>query len=383
MKRIVRWLVLCCFVTGSLWAQDHSALLVGWDGAHRAHVTSLLQEGKLPNLQALIAEGKLVDIDVTSGATDTKAGWTQILTGYKPEISGVYNNARFRDVPAGYSIFERLKAQYGNTNIACLAAIGKTMHCGEIRPPFKKPFEEGSADLAADQKNRRKPGQPGANEKQMGIIVEENGQKFVVFNGSPYYTMHKSCDAWDYGLVKDLVVGDKALALLDQYGKTPFFFFVHFAEVDHSGHRHGEDSKAYDDAIISGDTQLGRMMAKLTELGVAEKTLIYVVSDHGFDLGSKRHGEAPHVFLGTNDKAVMRNGTRADIAPTVMAQLGLDLAKLEPALDGETLTKPATKPAGPSEVLVKHKKPGKKKPGASRGGSSIPATSPVDARTGT
>jgi len=36
-----------------------------------------------------------VDVDVTSGATDTKAGWTQILTGYRPEITGVYNQAFF------------------------------------------------------------------------------------------------------------------------------------------------------------------------------------------------------------------------------------------------------------------------------------------------
>lgn len=332
---------------------------MGWDNAHRDHVKALLQAGKLPNLQALIAQGALVDIEVTSGATDTKAGWTQILTGYKPQITGVYNNAWFRDVPAGYSIFERLKARYGKDSIACLAAIGKKAHCGEIQPPFKKPLKEGQADVADDRKNRKNPVQPGATEKQFNI-VEENGQKFVVFNGSPYYTMHNSCDEWQYGLLKDTVVGDKALALLDQYGKKPFFFFVHCAEVDHSGHQHGEKSAEYDAAIISGDTQLGRITAKLKELGLAEKTLIYVTADHGFDVGGKGQHKAPYVFLGTNDKAVMRNGTRADIAPTVMTEMGLDLAKVEPPIDGETLTKPATKPAEPSEVIGKRKKPARK-----------------------
>ena len=93
--------------------------------------------------------------------------------------------------------------------------------------------------------------------------MEENGQKFLVFEGSPYYTMHKNVDEWHFGLMQDEKVGDKALELLDKYGKKPFFFFVHFAEVDHSGHRHGEPSKEYNDAIISGDKQLGRIVEKL------------------------------------------------------------------------------------------------------------------------
>ena len=89
-------------------AMPHNVMLIGWDGASRDHVKALLAEGKLPHLKHIINEGKLVDITVTSGATDTKAGWTQILTGYRPEVTGVYSNSRFRDVPAGYSIFERL-----------------------------------------------------------------------------------------------------------------------------------------------------------------------------------------------------------------------------------------------------------------------------------
>ena len=134
--------------------------------------------------------------------------------------------------------------------------------------------------------------------------------------------------------------------MLDKYGQKPFFFFVHFAEVDHSGHKHGEPSREYDDAIISGDKQLGRIVQKLQKLGLLEKTLIYVTADHGFDVGAKGHRRAPYVFLGTNDKQVMRNGSRADITPTVLAQLGVDLSKIQPPLDGEPLTKAATKPIG-------------------------------------
>lgn len=338
--------------------RPQNIILMGWDGCHRDHVKALLKEGKLPNLQKLIAEGTLVDIDVTSGATDTKAGWTQILTGYRPMVTGVFSNGRYRDVPAGYSVFERLKAQFGTDKFASLAVIGKKFHCGEINEPFKKPYSHADDAMGRGGKKKQAggPAQPGAKKGPVGHLVEENGQKFLVFEGSPYYTMHKSCDVWEYGLMEDTKVGDEALEVLDKYKDKPFFFFMHLAEVDHSGHKHGEPSKEYNDAIISGDTQLGRLVERLRALGLYEKTKIYVTADHSFNVGEKNHRYAPYVFLATNDKKVIREGTRADIAPTILDRFGLDLSKFQPALDGESLLRPAVKPV--------EKAPHSKPPGA-------------------
>jgi predicted AlkP superfamily pyrophosphatase or phosphodiesterase len=324
-----------------------NAMLIGWDGAHRDHVKALLKEGKLPNLQKLIQEGTLVDIDVTSGATDTKAGWSQILTGYRPEVTGVFSNALFRDIHAGYSIFERLRSQFGADRIATVAVIGKKGHVGGIDAPFKKRYDSMSRAELRKLENMGKTvlGKEDSTAKPVRT-VEEGGVKYVVFDGMPYYTMHKNVDEWHYGLTLDEKVGDKALEMLDKYAKKPFFFFVHFAEVDHNGHRFGEPSKEYNDALISGDRQLGRLRDKLERLGVYDKTLIYVTADHGFNIGASGHRYAPYVFLATNDKKVMRSGTRTDIAPTVLDRMGVDLSKIEPRLDGETLAKPAVKPVG-------------------------------------
>jgi arylsulfatase A-like enzyme len=142
----------------------------------------------------------------------------------------------------------------------------------------------------------------------------------------------------------DEKVGRRALELIDKYKDKPFFFFVHFAEVDHGGHKHGENSGEYNDALISNDKWTGKIIDKLKELGLYEKTLVYVTADHGFDEDKGSHGYAPYVFLGTNDPLVKRDGMRQDITPTILARFGLDLAKLAPALDGEPLTAPATKP---------------------------------------
>jgi arylsulfatase A-like enzyme len=368
-------LLLCSVLTAPAQAQEpnrpvmaSNVILVGWDGAHRDHVKALLGEGKLPNLHRLIEHGKLVDIAVTSGATDTKAGWTQILTGYRPEVTGVYGNFRFRDVPAGYSLFERLRAEFGAQNIATVAVIGKEWHCGEVDPPFKIPYPPAQNGPKQDKpaEEEKHVRQSGSHGKQLPPhLIEDGGKLYLVFNGSPYYTMHKNVDQWHFGLMRDSRVGNKTLAMLDQYYTKPFFFFVHFAEVDHAGHKFGEWSKQYDAAIVSGDKQLGRIMDKLEELGVSEKTLIYVTADHGFDVGAKMHHHAPYVFLATNDQTVVRGGTRADIAPTILARLGVDLSKIAPPLDGEPLSRPAAhavlKPSETNGSLNSALKP---KPGA-------------------
>ena len=337
--------------------KPRNIILFGWDGAQRNHVHECLRRGELPTLKKLSEEGGLVAVDVITGATDTKAGWSQILTGYHPEVTGVYSNGRYRDVPEGYSVFERLKKHFGPDRFVCVAVIGKSGHCGEIKPPFRKRLDEVEKENAkAAPKAKKRPRQRG------GKVVEENGVKYLVFGGSPYHTMHKSCEVWKYGLSKDQRVGTLAIELLEKYKDKPFFFFVHFAEVDHSGHQHGENSKAYNDALISNDTWTGKIIDKLKELGLYDKTLVYITADHGFDEGGKSHKYAPYVFLGANDPKVKRDGMRQDVAPTILSRFGLDLTKFEPGLDGESLTAPATKPV----LKAPAKKPGRGKGGGGK-----------------
>jgi len=151
--------------------------------------------------------------------------------------------------------------------------------------------------------------------------------------------MHEALEVWEYGLMQDEKVGSRVLELLEKYQGKPFFFFVHFAEVDHAGHQHGENSKEYNDALISNDHWTGRIMDKVKELGLADKTQFYVTADHGFDEDTTRHRFAPYVFLATNNKEVRRHGRRQDVAPTILEAFGFDATSIAPPLDGISLTK--------------------------------------------
>lgn len=293
---------------------DHprNIILIGWDGAQRDHVNECLADKQLPNLRRLIDQGVYVNINI-EGATDTKAGWTQILTGYLPDITGVFSDTVYQPVPKGLSIFERLEDHFGVDEFVTVAVIGKQWDIGEIEPP-------------------------------QGPLMP----------GSPDYNMYTALEVWEYGLIEDEKVGTRTLELLRQYKDKPFFFFVHFAEVDAAGHQYGENSQQYTNALISSDVWTGRIIEEVNSLDLADKTQFYVTADHGFDEGQNRHLNAPFVFLATNNKAVTRNGRRQDIAPTILEAFGLDLTKLQPPLDGISLTQPDTRV--PTKLAIPPKK---------------------------
>ena len=263
-----------------------NVILFGWDGAQRAHVKECLSRRELPTLKGIADRGRLVAVDVVR-TTDTKSGWAQILTGYQPEKTGVFSNSRYQPIPEGYTVFERLEQAYGALFVT-VAVIAKKDHVGD-------------------------------------------GE------GLPYANASGHMDHFDGGLSQNEVVAQRAMQYLEQYRDRPFFFFVHFAQPDTSGHAKGENSQEYTDGLISDDYWTGQVLAKLRALGLYGKTAIYITADHGFDEGLRSHNDAPYVFLATTDKGVERRGLREDIAPTIYDRLGIERSAFSPELDGHSL----------------------------------------------
>jgi len=319
---------------------DKNVILVGWDGAQREHVMQALEKGELPTLKMLSTEGQLVKIDI-EGTTDTKAGWTQILTGYYPNITGVYSNKRYNTIPQGLTIGERLEKYFGDANIVTMAVIGKKGHVDAEQEQKIKVTEQNKSQI--DKMLKTKVDKNGKLKKPDCKIIDVNGVPYFFSPGKPYYNMSQNTDLFENGLQLNEKVGKRAIELLGENKDKRFFFFVHFAEVDHSGHNHGENSKEYNDALISNDMWTGKIISKLKELGIYDKTVIYVTADHGFNEDETDHHNAPYVFLATNSTKVIRDGRRQDVAPTILETFGLDLSKIEPKLDGIPLTQKDTK----------------------------------------
>ncbi|MCI0498115.1 MAG: alkaline phosphatase family protein [Planctomycetales bacterium] len=345
-RQIRLWVICVCAGLSTVFAEPPTNIVViGWDGAQRDHVKEMIAGNELPNLMALCKEGKLIDIDVTDGMTDTKAGWSQILTGYRSDITGVYRNSRYQPIPEGYSVFERLESFFGPQNIVTLAVIGKKDHVDNDAPRRM----EYDTWLANEQKQGKIDLQrPGLGNLRGGRIIEENGKKYVDTPGKPWYFASRNMDLFVNGLDTNERVALRAMAELAAHKESRFFLFVHFANPDHAGHKRGENSQAYSDAIRDDDAWTGKITAKLKELGLYDKTLVYVVVDHGFDEDKKGHNYAPYVFLGTNDSTIIRDGDRMDIAPTILKRYGMDLAAIKPALSGKPLDEPAARKVAPA-----------------------------------
>jgi len=296
-----------------------NVVLIGWDSADRDRVWECLDRGELPNTARLGAEGGIIAIDHIDGesVTVTKSGWTQVLTGYGCETTGVCSNTGYLTLPAGWTIYERLKEHFGSDEFVTVAAVGKS-HIGPA-PIFL----------------------------QCHAVME----KFVF--------PRSASD------MEDDKVTSRALELMEQYQDKPFLFFVMLGNLDGTGHVYGENSTEYHDAMLHCDALTGDIVAKLKELNLCDNTLVYVTSDHGHD-GVPRepdsefydgatynglpftyfHHGCPNVFLATNDPGITRNGaypsknpagTLLDIAPTILTRFGVNLSEIDPPLYGSPL----------------------------------------------
>ena len=132
-------------------------ILFGWDGVQRDHVKECLSRKELPNLQKLIDEGTFVEIDI-EGKADTKAGWAQILSGYYPEVTGIYSNHQYQPIPKGLSIFERLEKHFGPDKFVTIAVIGKSGNVGAAAPKkTKAPEENPNSQTNKTKAKKRQP----------------------------------------------------------------------------------------------------------------------------------------------------------------------------------------------------------------------------------
>jgi arylsulfatase A-like enzyme/Flp pilus assembly protein TadD len=144
--------------------------------------------------------------------------------------------------------------------------------------------------------------------------------------------------------------GKQTLALVEPWlegaKNRPFFLFLHVYEP-HAPYDPPEPFKsrhalAYDGEIAAADAVVGELVDELRRLGVYDRSIVIVLSDHGEGLGE--HGEDEHGILlyrwalhvpllvklpgGTRGGTTVEEPTGlADVVPTVAALLDLPLPK--------------------------------------------------------
>lgn len=182
-------------------------------------------------------------------------------------------------------------------------------------------------------------------------------------------------DALEAGTARDLggvqrpgrVAVARAKEWLAARGKDPFFLFVHLYEP-HTPYAPESPFRErypdpYDGEIAMADALVGELVAELRRLGLYDRALVLLVSDHGEGLGD--HGEATHgillyreaiqvpmiLKLPGQEMAGGRVDSPAqllDVAPTLLAAAGVERP---PAMAGQPLPELARSKAPARRIL--------------------------------
>ncbi|RMG85108.1 MAG: hypothetical protein D6712_10015 [Chloroflexi bacterium] len=111
-------------------------------------------------------------------------------------------------------------------------------------------------------------------------LAQEAGYRAAMVVGKTLLNqLHQRDDVvYEEGLLGDRSVVNRTIELLEDGYEV---LFVHFPNPDFFGHRRGWMSEIYLFELEETDRQLGRLLAELDTLGIADDTLIIVTSDHG------------------------------------------------------------------------------------------------------
>ena len=279
-----------------------------------------------PHLDRLAQEGVLFERALTAVPITTPSHST-IFTGTYPLAHGVRDNGRFRLAPSATTLAEVLKER-GFATGAAVGAFPLTRNWG-LDQGFDF-YDDHVAIASEDEAGRR------------------IGPVHMFFDERPATR-----------------VNDAILPWLREHGRSRFFAWVHYwdAHQPHVPPPPFSDLFAqnlYLGEIAYVDQAFGVVMDELRRLGVADRTLVLVVGDHGEGLGE--HGEVTHSMLlydatlhvplllsipgGPRGVHIAEQVGTIDIVPTLLDLL--DLPPL-PGVQGRSLADLIAHPERPPE----------------------------------
>lgn len=278
-KKHLLWLVLLLYYaahaqTSPPITKTKKVLIIGIDGCR----PDILLYAKTPNIDKIWQNGAYLFCAQTDPISFSGICWTGMLTGvwHKKHnvLTNSYKNPNTKEYP---HFFHRVKEQFPYKKTASVVNWS----------PVNKILQKGDAD-----------------------IVET-------------YT-------------KDEKVAERAIAVLKE--ENPDVLFVHFDNVDHTGHskQYSLQSKPYIKSIEDVDTLVGKVVNSLKDIPKSENDEWYIIisTDHGGNAYNHGKNIPVHtsIFFIVNGKEVTKGEILEpvnviDVAVTAMHILGVDIKK--------------------------------------------------------
>jgi len=234
---------------------DVSVVLITVDGLSVDKMDELLADGALPNIRRMIDGGVRVERAVSGWPTITYAQVTSLLTGQFPGHHGILGNKWFDR----YSLICRDYA---------------TM----------RTYRHTDRDFTASTLYERL-------HDRMTVSIQcavRRGATRIVDNWA------RSGIGWFFGMFDavDAIMPirfEKIAPLANRTAVWPVLIHAYFPALDEIGHRHGPDSAQYRETLIHVDRHIGRIREAVASAGMADRTWMVLVSDHGFQSVAPRN----------------------------------------------------------------------------------------------
>jgi len=245
-----------------------------WDGTEREKMRPLYYQGLLPNLKLL---GPLHYLTSNMNCFDkgcmlsvTKPQHATMFTGCLANVHGVFSNEIFKRIPDNITVQELIKLNNPAVKVAQIS--GKNEHFGH---------------------------------KTFGGIMNDV-DLYMQYDRNPDFFM------------------PTVLKLIQDWKNFDYFIVLHFRMPDIAGHAHGVESTEYSNEIKNNDTYLGEILAAIENNKNGAKSILYVLSDHGFGCPTPTlHTCAPYTFIVSNDPALVGGFKMRGVAELFLYHFGL------------------------------------------------------------
>jgi predicted AlkP superfamily pyrophosphatase or phosphodiesterase len=317
-RTIIRLIVVITailVVQGSLgWRAATSAVVVQWRSEARLILIVVMDglrpdsinQEDTPTLFRLRQEGVNYVNSHSVFPTVTRVNAAAISTGHYPDVNGLVSNSMF--VPAVYANRPFNTGDYRELLKLRDATEGRLLFAPSLAEYLKArglkfaAVSSGSTGSAFLLNHRAPEGvgvlvngnfEPG---KRVAYPDQVNTNILSRFGTAPREENSEAVD-WADRVLRDYVLPELKPDVVVDWQTEP----------DGSQHRFGTGSPEARKALANSDRNLALTLAKLSELGLADKTDIIVASDHGFSLHSFR-ADASDAFV----KAALKSTAESD-----------------------------------------------------------------------
>ncbi len=314
-SRLILVLVILGVVCGAVWLTMRltsasrgrpNVVLISIDTCRADHLSCYGRfQRTTPHIDAVAAEGVLFE-NVIAQVPITLPSHSSMLTGTIPPYHRVHDNLHYQLADDNVTIAERL-GEHGYRTGAVIGSFVLDSQFGTAQgfDTYNDDFSDTTLEIMGGQPER------------LGESVTKAGIEW-----------------------------------LDEHASEKFFLFLHYYDPHLPYRPPGRYASLFADNLYKGeiaytDECIGRVVAKLKDLGLYDSTLLVITADHGEGLGD--HGEALHGYFiyhsttkvplivklpgKSEPRRIREKASLVDIVPTILAQVGLPLPEDVQGLD--------------------------------------------------